>query len=529
MALKHLVRASCNNLCVKDEISKKGLFLSHPEIAREAEGWDPSEFTAGSDKKVLWRCSSNHLFESTIYQRTKRGDGCPYCSGRRPIIGETDLASTHPDLANEADGWDPANFSFGSQKLVGWRCRLNHYFEARIANRAINLSGCPFCSNNKVLAGFNDLLTTHPEFARQANGWDPSEFTSGSGSVKDWKCALGHEWKNTIHDHLKSKTGCPICANRRIQLGFNDLLTTHPEIAKEADGWDASKVSAGHDKKLGWVCSLGHKYKSPVYSRTGPRKSGCPYCSGRKVLSGFNDLASTHPNLATEAHGWDPKTVSIGHNSTKEWKCSLGHLWKISPMSRVMKGNKFSGCPICGGRKLLTGFNDIATKHPQVAEQAFGWDPTQVIGGHTKRKWKCELGHIWSADTISRINMGVGCPTCSKTGFDPNKDGYLYFLSHPHWNMQQIGITNTPQKRLKDHERLGWEVLEVRGPMDGLATQDLETSLLRFLRRSGAKLSSAEIAGKFDGYSEAWPIDSFQAVNLTQLISDLREFEIEND
>ena len=53
MALKHLVRASCNNLCVKDEISKKGLFLSHPEIAREAEGWDPSEFTAGSNKKVF--------------------------------------------------------------------------------------------------------------------------------------------------------------------------------------------------------------------------------------------------------------------------------------------------------------------------------------------------------------------------------------------------------------------------------------------------------------------------------------------
>ncbi len=44
--------------------------------------------------------------------------------------------------------------------------------------------------------------------------------------------------------------------------------------------------------------------------------------------------------------------------------------------------------------------------------------------------------------------------------------------------MLQIGITNFPENRLKDHKHLGWEVLEVRVPMDGLLARGWETSIL---------------------------------------------------
>lgn len=505
--------------------SKLGLNVTHPEIAAQAEGWDPSEITAGSNKKVTWRCPENHIYLSIVYQRTKRGDGCPYCSGKKPILGKTDLSTTHPELAREAEGWNPNEFTYGSQKKMKWKCGYGHIFESRIANRAINHSGCPFCSNNTVLPGFNDLATTHPDIAKQANGWDPQEYSAGSGSIQKWKCSYGHEWENTIHDHLKSRTGCPICQNRRVQKGFNDLATTNPHIAKEAYGWDPTTVTAGHDKKLNWKCNLGHLYKAPVYARTGPSTTGCPYCSGRKVLAGFNDLKTTQPAMAEQADGWDPMTVTSGHNSIKKWKCELGHSWKISPAARILKNKKISACPICAGREVLTGFNDLQTRHPSLAKQAHGWDPTKVVGGHQKRKWKCEKGHIWSADTISRISMGVGCPSCSKTGFDPNQNGYLYFIQHPNWNMLQIGITNSPNKRLRDHERLGWRILEVRGPMDGFATQELETALLRFLKEKGASLSDSSIVGKFDGYSEAWPIDTFKIESLNALINQLRDYE----
>jgi len=84
--------------------------------------------------------------------------------------------------------------------------------------------------------------------------------------------------------------------------------------------------------------------------------------------------------------------------------------------------------------------------------------------------------------------------------------------------MFQIGITNDQDSRLGSHKKLGWEVLEVRGPMDGHLTQDWETAILRMLRKNGADLSNSSIAGKFDGYSEAWSKSQFDAKSLRHLM-----------
>lgn len=500
--------------------------MTHPELASEAEGWDPSQVSAGSSKKLLWKCPKGHGYEAQVFSRARRGSGCPFCKGRRIIVGETDLLSTHPELANEAFEWDPTKYSFGSQKKVKWKCAIGHVFESRIANRAINGSNCPYCSNNLVFAGFNDLATTHPEVARQADGWDATTVSAGSGKMQKWKCSLGHQWSNSPHQHLKSKTGCPICENRRLLAGFNDLATTHPEIALEADGWDPKTIVAGHDKKKTWKCPSGHKYQSPPFQRTGPKKSGCPVCNNKQILAGYNDIATTHADMAKQADGWDPRTISAGHNARKKWKCELGHSWEVSPQNRFQGNGVISNCPICSGDKLWVGFNDLATKHPALAKEAFGWDPTSIIAGHTKRRWKCTEGHTWMASTISRIGSEVGCPTCSKTGFDPNKDGFLYFLKHEGWKMLQIGITNNLDKRIGQHKRLGWELLEHRGPMDGHLTQQWETAILRMLKAKGADLSNQSIAGKFDGYSEAWSQATFEVNTIKDLMNLTDIFEL---
>lgn len=41
---------------------------------------------------------------------------------------------------------------------------------------------------NKVLRGFNDLATTHPEIAKEADGWDPTTVRSDEGddNIPDW-------------------------------------------------------------------------------------------------------------------------------------------------------------------------------------------------------------------------------------------------------------------------------------------------------------------------------------------------------
>ncbi len=427
------------------------------------------------------------------------------------------LSETHPELAKEAYGWDPKKITFGSNKKVQWKCKNEHIFVSDVANRSLNNNGCPFCSNQKVLIGFNDLATIQPDLAKQANGWDPTTVVAGSNKKLGWKCDQGHEWDAVVALRTGVKTNCPVCANLKILIGFNDLATTHPDLAKQANGWDPTTVVAGSGKGFGWKCEFGHEWIASVSKRSGGQN--CPVCGNKKVLKGFNDLATTHPDLAKEAHGWDPKTVVAGSHSKFNWKCNLGHEWNSVLKSRLIGRD----CPVCGNKKVLKGFNDLATTHPQIAKQANGWDPTTVVAGSNKKLgWKCEFGHEWKT-TVGHRTHDRDCPSCSQTGYDPNQNGYLYFLIHPKWEIFQIGITNFPEDRLKTHSKTGFELLELRGPIDGHTAQELETALLRYLKSQKADLSPEHVAGKFDGYSESWTIDSFQVTNLKELIDKARE------
>ena len=75
------------------------------------------------------------------------------------------------------------------------------------------------------------------------------------------------------------------------------------------------------------------------------------------------------------------------------------------------------------------------------------------------------------------------------------------------------------------HRKPGCKAFEVRGPLDGLIAQEWETTMLRYWKKSGAKLGPKEVVGKFDGYSEAWLKDNFEMKSLTQLREAIRDSE----
>jgi hypothetical protein len=500
-------------------IGLNDLATTHPELAKEADGWDPTSVTAGSHEKVSWKCHLEHTWVAQVKSRSKVGSGCPVCSNRKVHLGFNDLATTHPELAKEADGWDPTSVTAGSHEKVSWKCQLGHTWMTEIVVRKSGFK-CPFCSNYKVHLGFNDLATTHPELAKEADGWDPTSVIAGSKQKVSWKCQLGHTWMATLNNRTSSESACPICSNKKVVIGFNDLATTNPELALEADGWDPKLVTFGSGKKLNWKCNLGHQWKAMVASRS--LGMGCPICSHKKLLGGFNDLATTHPELAKEADGWDPTSVTAGSHEKVSWKCQLGHTWMAQLHSR--SGSE-TGCPICSHKKLLGGFNDLATTHPELAKEADGWDPTSVIAGSKQKvSWKCQLGHTWMAQLNSR-RQGRGCPSCSQTGFDPGKPGFLYLIDNFDLHMFQIGITNFPQNRLSRHKKSGWQILELRGPMKGRLTQQLETDCLHALEKRGAVLGHKAGIEKFDGYSEAWTKASLNVSSIKQILDWVYEDE----
>ena len=491
-----------------------------PEIAARADGWDPTTVTSKSGKKMPWRCSLNHSWIAQIASQTN-GSGCPICSGHTVQVGFNDLKTRFPEIALQADGWDTSTVNPGSDAKKPWVCAFGHQWVAAIVKRTSSGRGCPYCSNNKVLKGFSDLETKFPEIAAQANGWDPSTVSSQSNRKLEWICSESHVWSATVGSRTAGGNGCPVCRNLLTITGVNDLATLFPDIAKQADGWDPTVVNGGSGNRMSWKCEMGHRWVTQVAVRTS-RTSGCPICNRNIVLGGFNDLATTHPEVAAMAYGWDPSTVISGSHKIREWMCSRGHVSKAKIQTRA----RGVGCPICSNLYIQKGFNDLATTHPEIALMAHGWDPSTVIAGtHKKYLWRCGEGHEWIADPKHLAFSGRGCPSCSKYGYTPAADGWFYFLQHSDLNLYQIGISNTPKDRLRQHELGGWEILELRGPMDGGYTQKFERDALNALKRRKARFANKAGVDKFDGYSEAWTKASLNVTSIKQILDWVYEDE----
>ena len=133
-------------------------------------------------------------------------------------------------------------------------------------------------------------------------GFFPDVLMCGSGKKVWWKCQKGHEWQAALVSR-NSGSGCPYCSGNKVLKGENDLQTVNPMLAKE---WNYEKnngltpvdVMPNSSKKVWWKCSKGHEWQAALANRSSGR--GCPYCSGKKVLKGYNDLQIVNPMLAKE-------------------------------------------------------------------------------------------------------------------------------------------------------------------------------------------------------------------------------------
>ena len=55
----------------------------------------------------------------------------------------------------------------------------------------------------------------------------------------------------------------------------------------------------------------------------------------------------------------------------------------------------------------------LSETRPDIAKEAFGWDPKTVLAeSHEKIAWKCKKGHIWVEKIINRTENNVSCPRC---------------------------------------------------------------------------------------------------------------------
>lgn len=195
------------------------------------------------------------------------------------------------------------------------------------------------------------------EWHSEKNAVEPTSLMTSAQTKVWWRCEKGHEWQATPKSRISAGHNCPYCVGQLVMPGENDLATRFPEMIAF---WDyelngelrPSDVTPGSHKKVWWKCELGHSWQAPPFSRTRQRSTGCPYCTGIKVLAGFNDLETLRPKLARE---WcqplngelKPTAVTLGSHKKVWWRCAEGHVWQANIFSRTKK--KGAGCPVCAG------------------------------------------------------------------------------------------------------------------------------------------------------------------------------------
>ncbi len=276
----------------------QSLMHSNPQLAKE---WNyekngdlkPDMVTVNSGKKVWWICHKGHEWQAIIRNRNY-GNDCPICASQKELKGYNDLVTINPLLAKE---WNyekngdlkPDMVMANSGKKVWWKCSKNHEWEAIISSRNKGAE-CPYCSGRKRIVGHNDLATINPQLTKEWNYEKNGDLKPNVVSINSklkvwWKCSKNHEWEASIINRNRG-TGCPYCSGRKAIIGYNDLVTINPQLAKE---WNYEKngdlkpdmVMANSGKKVWWKCEkCGYEWETKIYNRSYGR--GCPTCKKNK-------------------------------------------------------------------------------------------------------------------------------------------------------------------------------------------------------------------------------------------------------
>lgn len=368
------------------------------------DGLDPEKLVLKVDDKIWIEGSvCRHSFKRRLADvlSTTKNDGCPYCSGHKVLKGFNDF-ETYCKKNNKQyllDEWDyelnkklPSEYSWSSGQQVHWIVRdikYNKKFELKWEapiDRRINGANCPYLSNQKIMAGYNDLATwcKYNDKEYLIKEWDDytaiDTYSPFSNREVVWKCVkCGNTWKATPNVRANQTCDCPYCSNppRKIKAGFNDFITwsekNKPEILNyldneknEEENIDLTKLFPYSRKKVNLICpDCGYKWKGKLEKLVAGRR--CPCCSGKIVVSGINDFETKckERNMEFLLSEWDyekneikPNETLIGTKYKYHWICSeCGYKWKSLIANRL----KYKGCPKCAsskGEKRISLFLD---------------------------------------------------------------------------------------------------------------------------------------------------------------------------
>ena len=278
----------------------------HPDIPfiwSEKNDKKPTEVTSISSYDAIWYCPTcKQEFRREVRKVVDDEFECPICTGKTVVAGYNSLEDEYPEIAKR---WAESNDRLPSEVLSShiyraeWVCpTCGGKYTASVRDVVNGLAECPYCNNEKPLAGFNTLKALYPEIAKEMNPNNekgPDDVLPTSAYLAEWTCpTCGYTYKASVRDRVASDDLCPACAGKKAQAGFNSLLDIYPEVQDEwAEnentllGIFPDEILPTSNARVWWECKdCGRKYLLSVNMWVEKHNRGmtsCTYCSGLRM------------------------------------------------------------------------------------------------------------------------------------------------------------------------------------------------------------------------------------------------------
>lgn len=322
------------------------------------------------------------------------------------------FASTCPDLVQY---WSPLNDKGPDQ--VGPKSRYVTWWEVPGFSNPFQ-SAVYHVSRKGYAAPIQrpkHSVADEPDLADEFADDNPLPANFVGRSRKDhfnWVCRdCSTTWSAAPFSRWNGKHGCPKCTEK----------AKEPERAAKAAQRAERQRIKDERKKLRNLKFRLRKVHTQLKIEKKRRDNA--EAAERRRIQRLEDTKSSllhvRPDIAAELVGVDPSTISAKSGITQHWRGSgCGHEWEATPHDRVGKN---SGCPVCTGRSIVSGTNDMPTLFPDLAAE---WSPRNTIpiesvspGSNKPYWWVCSVcGHEWKTQPNYRCFQGYGCPACFKSG-----------------------------------------------------------------------------------------------------------------
>lgn len=346
----------------------------------------PNDITAGSGVKVWWICKHGHEWETRATTRAWANAGCPYCVAASTSYGEQfiywSFKQLFPDQDNtkqvlNRDKINKLEFDVVISPLNLYIEYSSDYWHSQERRKKKDQEKRDYCKEKNI--NYIEIIERSKPFELSL---EPNYIQyyreEGMEALKKIVEYISNQFNLQISNIDFTEVNKQATEYSKGAIEYKDSLEyLHPELAEEWDyekngDLDPSEVKITSNRRIYWRCKKhGHSWEATITNRVN-NNTGCPYCSNRKVLKGYNDLATTHPELAKE---WDVEKneelkatdIVVGSNEMIWWRCGrCNHSWQAAPAKRHYKT---SGCPVCAGRYQ----DSLAVTHPKIAAL---WHPT---------------------------------------------------------------------------------------------------------------------------------------------------------